>query len=499
MNARGDHQRSASCAEHAESEKDMNNRKRHTNQQLGFMTASWDAWRTARAGSKAIARHQQERLAALVSYTRAHSRYFADLYREVPEPCTDAGQLPVLTKTEMMSHFDEWVTDPAVTRQGVEAFIADPSLIGHDYLDRYVVCTTSGSTGTPAILVHDHGALTMYNVLGYIRSLPVFVSTLRNIWALLRGKVHLAAVFVTGGHFLGNTMMARRVRKMPWRANTQRLFSALTPTAELVRQLNAFKPVMLSGYPSALEVLAKEQQARRLHIHPVVINAAGETLTDSARGRIAAAFGCEVGNYYGSSEAIGLTFECKHHRLHVNSDWYLLEPVDEENRPVPPEELSSAVLVTNLVNRIQPIIRYKMGDRVAISTDPCPCGSPFPVIRVIGRTDEVLAFPTQEGGTVQILPLSIVTVAEESPGVYSCQLIQTKPRTLRVRLAVKEASEEQAVWEALHVRLAAYLAEQGAADVTIERAPEPPQLHPVSGKFQQVWSEVKHFIPARRA
>jgi phenylacetate-CoA ligase len=80
----------------------------------------------------------------------------------------------------------------------VEVFLADPSLVGHDYLDRYVVCTTSSSTGTPAILVHDPGALTVYNVLGYIRSLPVFLSTLRNLGALLRGKCHLASVFVSG-------------------------------------------------------------------------------------------------------------------------------------------------------------------------------------------------------------------------------------------------------------------------------------------------------------
>jgi phenylacetate-CoA ligase len=453
----------------------------------GFLATSWDAWKTAREGTPGIARRQQERLRALVSYARAHSSYFAHRYREVPESCSHIGQLPVLTKAEMMAHFNEWVTDPAVTQQGVEAFIADPTLIGHDYLDRYVVCTTSGSTGTPAILVHDHGALVVYNVLGYIRSLPVFVSTLRNLAALLRGKGRLASVFVTGGHFLGNTMAARRSRKMPWRARTQRLFSALTPLPELVQELNAFQPVMLGGYPSALEVLAKEQQAMRLCIHPVAISAAGETLTDAVREQIAAAFGCPVSNYYGSSEAVGLTFECRHRKLHVNSDWYLLEPVDEDDRPVPPGELSSAVLVTNLANRVQPLIRYRMG----ISPDPCPCGSPFPVIRVIGRTDEVLAFPTAPGGVVQIPPLAIVTVAEETPGVYSCQLIQTEPRTLMVRLAVKEAGGERGVWEALRARLGAYLAEQGAADIAIEKASEPPQLHPISGKFRQVWSEVR--------
>jgi phenylacetate-CoA ligase len=467
----------------------------NTNDQATFLSASWNAWRAAREGKQGIAQRQQERLRTLVAYARTHSRYFADVYRDVPEQLTDVRQLPVVTKAEMMSHFDEWVTDPAVTKHDVEAFIADSSLIGHDYLDRYVVCTTSGSTGIPAILVHDHGALAVYNVLGYIRSLPIFFSSLRNLGALLRGRGRLAAVFVTGGHFLGNTMSARRSRKMPWRAKTQHLFSALTPIAELVRELNSFQPVIVGGYPSALEVLAKEQEAGRLLIHPAMINAAGETLTDAVRQRIAAAFGCSVGNYYGSSEAVGLTYECKHQQLHVNSDWYILEPVDEHDQPVPPGQLSNAVLVTNLANRVQPIIRYKMGDRVTISPDACPCGSPFPVIHVIGRTDDILSFPTQQDGTVQILPLAILTVAEETPGVYTCQIIQTEPLKLKVRLAVKEMGEEQVVWEALQARLMTFLAGQGVANVAIEKAPELPQLNPKSGKFQQVWSEVKQHVP----
>jgi hypothetical protein len=117
------------------------------------------------------------------------------------------------------------------------------------------VCTTSDSTGTPALL-HDRGTLVVYNVLGHIRSLPTFLSSPRNIGALLRDRGRLEAVFVTGGHFLGNTMSARRIRKMPWRAKTQRIFSALTPITEQVRELNAFQSVMVGGYPRALEVLA---------------------------------------------------------------------------------------------------------------------------------------------------------------------------------------------------------------------------------------------------
>lgn len=68
----------------------------------------------------------------------------------------------------------------------------------------------------------------------------------------------------------------------------------------------------------------------------MLIGAAGETLTSVARQHIAEAFSCRVTNYYGSSEAIGLTFECSTQRLHVNSDWYIIEPVDEHDHPVPP-------------------------------------------------------------------------------------------------------------------------------------------------------------------
>lgn len=469
--------------------------QQHPEHHRGFLTISWDAWTTARAGPVGITRRQQERLRALVSYARTHSPYLAECYRQVPEPCTDLGQLPVVTKAEMMEHFDDWMTDPQVKRAGVDAFIADLSLIGHAYLGRYVVCTTSGSTGTPAILVHDPGALVVYNVLGYIRSLPAVLSSLRHLGALLHGRGRLAAVFVTGGHFLGNTMSARRNRALPWRAKTQRLFSALAPLPELVHDLNAFQPVMLAGYPSALEVLAREQATGRLQIHPVAISAAGETLSEELRQQVEEIFHCRVSNYYGASEAVGLTFECREQHLHVNSDWYLLEPVDERDQPVPPGTFSHTVLLTNLANRVQPLIRYRLDDRVQISPDPCRCGSPFPVIQVIGRTDEILTFPNRVGKMVQVLPLALVTVAEETAGLSSCQLIQTAPRALTVRLAVKQWATASAVWETLSQRLTAYLAAQGIDTVRIEQAAEPPRLHPRSGKFQQVWSEARPSLP----
>lgn len=123
--------------------------------------------------------------------------------------------------------------------------------------------------------------------------------------------------------------------------------------------------------------------------------------------------------------------------------------------------------------------------------DPCAYGSPFPSIHVVGRIDDVLTFPTPRGDEVKILPLAIATVAEKTPGVEACQLIQRKAATLTVRLRVENPRDEDAVWAALRNRLGAFLSAHGATTVTIEKGDEAPALHLRSGKFREVYSELK--------
>ena len=230
--------------------------------------------------------------------------------------------------------------------------MSDPGNIGRDYLGRYVVCTTSGATGIPAILLHDHPALIVYNVLGYIRSLPVVFLVPRRMWALLRGRGRLAAVFVTGGHFLGNTMMARRIRTMPWRARMQRIFSALAPVDELVADLNAFQPVVLGGYPSALETLAREQQAgRSAHSSGVDQRCRRNThrRDTTADWRDVRLPSRQLLRLVGSGRA-----DLRMRRTGTARQQRLVHRRTRRRasaRPVPPAQLSDGVLVTNLANR----------------------------------------------------------------------------------------------------------------------------------------------------
>ena len=192
---------------------------------------------------------------------------------------------------------------------------------------------------------------------------------------------------------------------------------------------------------------------------------------------------------YGSSEAVGVTYECGQRWLHVSADWYVLEPVDEDYNPTPPGVPSHTVLVTNLANRVQPIIRYDQGDSVTMRADACPCGSPLPAIRVVGRTNDTLSFQTAEGREVRLLPLALGTVIEETPGVRRFQAIKTKPKTLSVRLETVPGADDKEVWEAVDRRLGEYLSGRGLPSVAVERDSQAPKPNPVSGKYRQVWAE----------
>jgi phenylacetate-CoA ligase len=448
----------------------------------------WDAWRVRHGGTRVLANRQKERLASLVSFARSHSAFYQKLYSHLPPSIEDLRLLPPVTKPELMDNFDGWVTDPAVTRASLEAFVADQTLIGQFYLGRYAACMTSGITGKPGLFLHDGNALAIYAAFVAMRGYLSWLSS-GQVWAMLRQETRFASVLATSGHFGGviQVGLGESFRSRP--SDRRGFLSVMTPLPELVQALNDFQPVILGSYPSLVALLAEEQIAGRLKINPVIIVTSGEWLAPVVRDHIAAAFNCPVREVYACSEFLGVAFSCSRNWLHVNSDWVIMEPVDESYQPTPPGQPSHTVLLTNLANRVQPVIRYNLGDSITASPDPCPCGNPLPAIRVEGRRDEILALRTPEGKTIPLMPMTVTTAVEVVPGVHRFQIIQTAPATLTIRLEVSPGADAAQVWEAVAIHLRSYLSTQGLSSVTVEKAAEPPQAHPVSGKFRQAWVE----------
>jgi phenylacetate-coenzyme A ligase PaaK-like adenylate-forming protein len=338
----------------------------------------------------------------------------------------------------------------------------------------------------PAILIQDHQALEVLTALSVLRGGLAWLEG-RHLWRLVRRRGRAALVLATTGHAMAVSLAEQQRRSGRWWANAIHILPVHWPLAVLVRRLNAIKPALLIGYATAIELLADEQAAGRLHIDPELIVTVAEGLTATRRQAAATAFGARVADTYGASEAGVIALSCRRGRLHVNDDWVLVEPVDAAYQPVPLGRPSHSVLVTNLANRVQPIIRYDLGDSVSISTAPCLCGSPLPVIHVAGRTNDILALQAPAGATIRLLPLAIAAVVEATPGVDQFQVLQTAPTRLRVRLAVLSGTDPGQVWQAVEQRLRTYLVAQGLPNVQVERATEPPQRDPRSGKLRQVW------------
>lgn len=448
----------------------------------------WDIVRAARGRPEDTVSRQQARLRRLIDYARSRSPYYRERYAALPRGARDLPALPPVTKSDLMANFNGWATDPAVTREGAEAFIRDPTRIGDYYLDRYVAFSTSGTTGTPAVFLHDRGAMSVYQGLLLARRLPTLI-TAGAFVPFLRNRARTATIIATGGHFASSVVEALVRSRHPWLAGHNRTFSLMTPLPALVHALNEFRPAVVGSYPTALAVLAGEKAAGRLRIAPALVLSGAERLSTPLGKRISESFRCPIRDTYAASEFMGIAFDCRYGRLHVNTDWVILEPVDAAGEPVAPGEASHTTLLTNLANRVQPLIRYDLGDSVTVLPPPCPCGSPLPAIRPEGRRDETLWIELAVGVTRPLIPLVLATAVEEAPGLLRYQVLKAGPRRLRLRLEEAPGHDRSQVCDDVVRRLRAYLSSQGLSSVEVAVSAERPRSETAGGKMRQFFVE----------
>ncbi len=387
--------------------------------------------------------------------------------------------LPVTCKKELMERFDDWVTDREVTIEKARAFISNPELIGERFLGKYTALTTSGTTGRPGVFVLDDRNVAVTSAL--VLSMAPTWLRVSDIFRIIARDGRITLVCATCGHY-AEAVAGARLRK--WRGDKAvQVLPAQAPLPESVAQLNQFRPAILATYASIGALLAGEQAAGRLRINPSLVMLLAEGLPAGGYDRIARAFNIAVHHSYAATECPFISYNCERGWLHVNSDWALLEPVGAEYRPTPPGKRSHTVLISNLANRAQPILRYDLGDRILQRPDPCPCGNPLPAIRVEGRTADLLTFSTVSGEQVSIPALMFEVV--DAMGVELFQIVQYSPTSLRVRLRPAAGVAPDQVWRAAHTEIARVLAEQGLTHVAIERAEEPPEQSP-GGKYRPV-------------
>ena len=158
------------------------------------MTSAHAAMPPAR---EAVAPLVQRRAQTLLAHAREASPLYRERLREWQGGTTPWTAIEPAAKRELMARFDDWVTDRAVTLAGAQAFVADPRRAGDDFLGRYAVWASSGTTGEPGLFVHDAFALSTYAMLTALHLYPSL-----GAWALAFPALIGLSCLYTKQHYL---------------------------------------------------------------------------------------------------------------------------------------------------------------------------------------------------------------------------------------------------------------------------------------------------------
>jgi phenylacetate-coenzyme A ligase PaaK-like adenylate-forming protein len=346
-----------------------------------------------------------------------------------------------MTKSDLMGHFDDVVTDPRITLADAEAALAgadgEPAMLP----DGTLVLTSGGSSGPRGVFLLDAPTC-----------LQFYGSLSRGLMARIRATGAppggLRAAMVAAGSLVHATGAASWLTA----AGGPLPFSFVSvpvtlPMADLVERLNAVQPQLLYGYPTMLAQLAAEQRGGRLRITPGLVTCTSETLTPGLRSAIRGTFGAPLIDTFGSTEQLVGSAPPDDEVLVFAEDGCIVELVDADDRPVPPGTRSAAVLITSLENRLQPLIRYRLTD--SFVEQPAAEGHGYLRARVEGRSDEVLRY-----GDVHVHPLVVRSVLAHAADVVDYRVRQT-PRGVAVSALSAGGTDPRELRRGLTTALAA--------------------------------------------
>ena len=405
---------------------------------------------------------QQQRLHELVAYVREHSPWLARHYANLPENFT-LTDLPIVYKKDMLENYDDYVTDRNIHMQDVLKYVERPVEDTSLLLGQYSALRTSGSTGNPLPMVRDdyhnkiHGQMMAQRLMGGI---PMEVLSLKR-------HHHASVIHLAHGASSYNAFL-RTKAAFPEVAHNLIGLSCLDSINHLVEQLNEFQPTTLTGYPSMLVPLAVEQMNGNLKLDVKMVCTSAEMLTEKDYQVMREAFHCPILNNYCMTEGgeIAMTRGSSH--LHINEDWVIVEPVDKDMNPMgETDKWSAGLLITDLSNYVQPIIRYYVSDVVRINRKPVDdCN--LPCLEINGR---MLDNYTICGKTFSVVGL--VTESEVWPHLIKYQFVQTADDTIQLRGLCSADSNPEEVLGGLSSHLKQFLAQHGCPDAKVEWSPEP--------------------------
>jgi phenylacetate-CoA ligase len=253
-----------------------------------------------------------------------------------------------------------------------------------------------------------------------------------------------------------------------------------------------WRPKCIFGYPCSFSLMAMFARSQgidltRLKDHGLkVLSTTSELLTDVDRQLITKAFGVPVYDSFGLREGGLVGHECEHFTMHCMDEQVILETIDPDT--LEPTGSEGELVLTNIVSRVMPVIRYRTGDIVTLSDATCPCGRTLSSVKVSGgRAADFVV--TSDGKWVA--GYFIIYICRSVPGIVKFQLIQQE----RGRMTVQLVTDGEFPPDGAE-RVRRGVVQRLASDdrVTVERVPDI-KCAP-SGKYRPVVGEVARQLRA---
>ena len=311
------------------------------------------------------------------------------------------------------------------------------------------IYSTSGTTGTPSYI-----PLTLSD-------LEVWVRTSARSYAasgLTRGErivsTYNAGPFVAGAA-LGAFDRLGLCHIPVGTGNTERLMAAV----------DLLKPTVVAMTPSYALHLAEWARQRRMDLARSGVRrlmVAGEPGggEPAMRAQLEAAWGASVTEAMGIGDiSVSLWGECEAKAgMHFSGRGFvhfeLIDPVSGAALPIA-DGATGELVLTHLINRSTPLLRFRTRDHVRLSVGACSCGRTAPRVRCIGRTDDMLIVRG-----VNVFPSAVREVVNEfAPDVTGVIMIRLRAAGVRqdpplpVRVEIAPGAGSEGLAERIRARL----------------------------------------------
>lgn len=238
---------------------------------------------------------------------------------------------------------------------------------------------TSGSSGTPFMFPCDQRAWA-YRHAVMLRCMESFGVRAGEPYALFFGL-----------HWNPKIRLTARIRDLA--LNRVRVSAYDIEPGNLDRHLQAIEkhaPVFFFGYPSAIYdfcVLLKDRGLDLKHLGLKAVFLTAEPLLTHHRSLIGDVTGSRCVNLYGSAEGGTTAFECPNGSLHIATEAVWLQLRE-------PNGIQSEAVVTDMMLRAFPLLKYAIGDEVVMREGVCECGRPHPMLHSVrGRCGDPIVLP----------------------------------------------------------------------------------------------------------